>query len=82
VLAFLPGAGEIPPRNERSTAWMRRCAVVRRTPFAEQERALRPSSTGRRKVILSTSVAETSLTIDGIEAVVDSGWSRRSRFDP
>jgi ATP-dependent helicase HrpB len=51
-------------------------------PVAAQDRALAPVTRGRRKIVLSTSVAETSLTIDGVDAVVDSGWSRHARFDP
>jgi ATP-dependent helicase HrpB len=49
---------------------------------AEQEAALSPSAKGERKVILSTSVAETSLTIEGVKVVIDSGLSRVPRFDP
>ncbi|MCL1856660.1 MAG: DEAD/DEAH box helicase, partial [Kiritimatiellaeota bacterium] len=48
----------------------------------DQDAALRPSPPGRRKVVLATSIAESSLTIDGIGAVVDSGWMRVSRFSP
>lgn len=51
-------------------------------PPAVQEAAFAPAAEGTRKVILSTSIAETSLTIDGIRVVVDSGLSRESRFDP
>lgn len=82
ILAFLPGAGEI-----------RRCAealadlagldvrpLYGELPFADQERAIVPG--GRRRVVLATNVAETSLTIEGIGAVVDSGFERRPRFDP
>ena len=48
---------------------------------AEQRAAIRPDPEGRRKVILATSIAETSLTIDGVRIVVDSGLARRPRFD-
>ena len=86
ILAFLPGAGEI-----------RRCAdlLAGRTPAdaevfplagtlsrREQEQALAPSAPGRRKVVLATDVAETSLTIEGVRIVVDSGLQRRPRYDP
>ncbi len=49
---------------------------------AAQDAALRPGKPGRRKVVLATSIAETSLTIDGVGAVVDSGLMRVPRFDP
>jgi ATP-dependent helicase HrpB len=51
-------------------------------PPAEQDRALRPDPAGRRKVVLATSIAETSLTIDGVRVVVDAGLSRVPRFSP
>ncbi len=82
VLAFLPGAGEI-----RACAnLLRRLAATAADavelhplyadlPFEEQERALLPGS--RRKVVLATSIAETSLTIEGVRTVVDSGLARR-----
>ena len=84
VLCFLPGEGEI-----------RRCAEELRDldgvavmplygamPKEEQDRVLIPLSDGRRKVVLATSIAETSLTIEGVTAVVDSGLMRVSRFSP
>ena len=49
---------------------------------AAQERALAPAPSGRRKIVLATSIAETSLTIDGIRQVVDGGLARTARFDP
>ncbi|GAC1590939.1 MAG: ATP-dependent helicase HrpB [Acidimicrobiales bacterium] len=91
VLAFLPGAAEIRTteqflRNDYSPALSAACADVLtlygRMASAAQDEALRPASAGRRKVILATSVAETSLTIDGVRVVVDSGLVRTSRFDP
>ena len=48
--------------------------------FAEQERAIRPAD--RRKVVLATNIAETSLTIEGVKVVVDSGYCRRPRYNP
>ena len=87
VLVFLPGAGEIrrvedvARRAPRQAAW---CV----TPLYgmlerdAQDRALFPDRDGRRKVVLSTSIAETSLTIEGIRVVVDSGLSRVPRFSP
>ena len=50
--------------------------------LAEQGRAVRPDPRGRRRVILATTIAETSITIEGISAVIDCGWKRAPRFDP
>ena len=47
-----------------------------------QDAAVAAAAPGRRKVVLATALAESSLTIDGIEVVIDAGWSRVSRFDP
>lgn len=84
-LVFLPGAGEI-----------RRCAgalagLAAETglavlplhgdlPSADQDRVLAPSD--RRRIILSTNVAESALTLEGVSAVIDSGWKREARYDP
>ena len=51
-------------------------------PLSEQRRALLPDPQGRRKVVLATSIAETSLTIEGVRVVVDGGQSRTQQFDP
>lgn len=51
-------------------------------PFKKQQEAILPSSSGLRKIVLATSIAETSLTIEGITTVVDSGYSRVPKFDP
>ncbi|WP_462322626.1 ATP-dependent RNA helicase, partial [Halochromatium sp.] len=51
-------------------------------PLSEQDRALRPAPDGRRRVVLATDIAETSLTIEGIEVVIDSGLTRKPRFQP
>ncbi len=86
VLVFLPGAAEI-RRVETSLCDDPACAGVRVLPLlgelpqAEQERALRPSAAGERKVVLATSIAETSLTIEGVRVVIDGGLMRRARFD-
>ena len=48
----------------------------------EQDAALKPARPGRRKIVLATNIAETSLTIDGVRIVVDAGLERRSLFDP
>lgn len=87
VLVFLPGAGEI-RRVEKLLTEAGGMPGTDVHPLygdlspAAQDSALAPAKPGRRKVILSTSIAETSLTIEGIGVVIDSGWSRRPRFDP
>ena len=87
VLAFLPGAGEIrrvvEALSERLPA--DRCVVLPLygdLPSAAQDAVLRPDPHGRRKIVIATNLAETSLTIDGVRIVVDSGHERRNRFDP
>jgi ATP-dependent helicase HrpB len=85
VLAFLPGVGEI-QRSAEALAGLaaeQGLAVLPLygdLPAERQDAVLRPSS--RRKVVLATNVAETSITVDGVTAVVDSGAVRRLRFDP
>ncbi|MEM7742538.1 MAG: ATP-dependent helicase HrpB [Pseudomonadota bacterium] len=80
VLVFLPGAGEI-----RRTANLLEDAEAEirplygALPFAEQQAALRPSD--RRRVVLATSIAETSLTVPGVRVVIDSGFARRAEVD-
>ena len=87
ILVFLPGTGEI-RRAERSVTELdaaRGCAILPLygdLPLAEQDKAVRRDPAGRRKIILATSIAETSLTIDGVRVVVDSGLKRSPRFDP
>lgn len=85
VLAFLPGVGEIARVQERLATLGDSIAVLplhgTLTP-PEQRAAIRRDPGGRRKVILATSIAETSLTIDGVRIVVDSGLARRARYDP
>ncbi|MFB0873719.1 MULTISPECIES: ATP-dependent helicase HrpB [unclassified Sphingobium] len=81
LLAFLPGVAEI----ERTAERIEGVAEVHRLHGsldpAAQRAAIRPSREGRRKVILATSIAETSLTIEGVRIVVDSGLARRPRYD-
>jgi ATP-dependent helicase HrpB len=85
ALVFLPGEGEI--RRVESLLKGQLPAGCLLTPlfgamdFKAQQAAIAPIKTGR-KVVLATSIAETSLTIDGITIVVDAGRARRARFDP
>ncbi len=87
VLVFLPGTAEINRALEaiQAKAEALSCAVFALhgslTP-AEQDLALRSHAGGRRKIILSTAIAETSLTIEGVQIVVDAGLSRRPTFEP
>jgi ATP-dependent helicase HrpB len=87
VLAFLPGAGEIRAVAGKLTRLASQepfliCPLYGDLDRADQERAILPDPEGRRRVVLATSIAETSLTIEGVTTVVDSGWSRVPRFDP
>lgn len=87
VLAFLPGAAEI-RRTESALASRALGEDVRVVPLfgamraAAQDEAILPARPGTRKVVLATSIAETSLTIEGVHIVVDSGLSRVSSFSP
>ncbi len=84
VLVFLPGAGEI-ARVAQALRLGPEVDVVPlygSLPFKAQMQALEPPAQGRRKVVLATSIAETSLTIPDVRVVVDGGRSRRPRFDP
>jgi ATP-dependent helicase HrpB len=82
ILAFLPGSGEIKRccrlLNDLNTEVALR-PLYGGLPFADQESAILPGED--RRVVLATNVAETSLTIEGIEVVVDSGWEKRARYD-
>ncbi|QUS34963.1 ATP-dependent helicase HrpB [Falsirhodobacter algicola] len=78
ILVFLPGEGEIRRVQSQLSGDVR--ALFGAMDFAAQRAALAPSA-GRR-IILATSIAETSLTIPGIRVVVDAGRARRARFDP
>jgi ATP-dependent helicase HrpB len=87
VLVFLPGMAEI-RRAERQLLQRLDPARIEVHPLhgelppARQQAALLPSATGRRKVVLASAVAETSLTIEGVTAVVDSGLARRAVWSP
>lgn len=84
ILAFLPGAGEIKQLQAFLKPKLPNDLDIRplygAMSFDEQQKAILPSQ--RRKLILATSIAETSLTIKDIRIVIDSGLTRRSRFDP
>ena len=86
VLVFLPGAGEQRRVAERlhgdAMTGVRVHTLHGSMPLAEQDAALAPAPMGTRKVVLSTSVAETSLTVAGVRVVVDCGLSRVPRYDP
>ncbi len=88
VLAFLPGQAEIRRTAERLAERLSDVPEVDLAPLygaldrAEQDRAVRPSPTGRRKVVLATAIAETSLTIEGVRVVVDSGLARVPVYEP
>lgn len=86
VLVFLPGVAEI--RRLAAALASNVPPDVDLAPLygdlapAAQDAAIAPAPPGRRKLVLATSIAETSLTIEGVRVVVDSGWGRRPRFDP
>jgi ATP-dependent RNA helicase HrpB len=87
VLAFLPGAAEI-RRTQNLLREKIQDASVEVVPLygalesAVQDRAIAPAPSGQRKVVLATSIAETSLTIEGVRIVVDSGMARVPRYEP
>jgi ATP-dependent helicase HrpB len=87
VLAFLPGAAEI-RRTQNFLAERVQDASIEIVPLfgaldaGVQDRAIQPAPKGQRKVVLATSIAETSLTIEGVRIVVDSGVARVPRYEP
>src|SRR6476659_8626131 len=87
ALVFLPGAGEIRRTEELLKERVRDAAIDIVGLFGaldarEQDRAISPSPAGRRKVVLATSIAETSITIEGVRVVVDCGLARVPRYEP
>ena len=86
LLVFLPGAGEIARAEEMLRGELSGDVVVMplhgSLDATSQDRAIKPEARGRRKIVLATSIAETSLTIDGVRIVIDTGVSRVPRFDP
>jgi ATP-dependent helicase HrpB len=85
ILAFLPGGREI--RNAQRVLEARLAGRVHLFPLygdlpaAEQDAALQPARDGRRKIILATNIAQTSLTVEGVRTVLDGGYARVARFD-
>ena len=87
VLVFLPGQREIQHclAAISATSWgpdLELCPLHGNLPLTSQTRAIRRASQPGGKVVLATSIAESSLTLEGVTLVIDSGLSRRSRFDP
>ena len=87
LLVFLPGQGEILRTRDLLAERLRRPDVDLAPLYgamdpADQDRAISPPPAGRRKVVLATSIAETSLTIEGVRVVIDAGQARVPRYDP
>ncbi|MBY0565013.1 MAG: ATP-dependent helicase HrpB [Hyphomonadaceae bacterium] len=87
ALVFLPGVREIERTVEALRASLTDTTVDVRPLYgamsaADQDAAIAPAPAGRRKVVLATSIAETSLTIDGVRIVIDAGLARRPRYEP
>ncbi len=87
VLVFLPGQRELRLCHDAiaATGWghnLELCLLHGNLPLAEQSQAIRRATGPSGKVVLATAIAESSLTIEGVGLVIDSGLSRRSRFDP
>lgn len=87
ILAFLPGQGEIRRVEERLRERVSDTGVILAPLYgamdmAAQDRAVQPAKAGERKVVLATSIAETSLTIEGVRVVIDCGLARVPRFEP
>ena len=88
ILCFLPGIGEIRRVEEKIRSGMILpdntilCPLYGDLDKKEQDAAIRPAPLGKRKIVLATSIAESSITIGSITVVIDSGLSRKSVFDP
>jgi ATP-dependent helicase HrpB len=84
VLAFLPGVGEIERTRERLAERLPDVPILPlhgQVDPAAQRAAIRRDPQGRRRIVLATAIAETSITLDGVSVVVDAGLSRRAEFD-
>ncbi|MCZ8259700.1 MAG: ATP-dependent helicase HrpB [Beijerinckiaceae bacterium] len=87
ILAFLPGQGEIEGVRQRLAESglppdIDLCPLHGTLEPALQDAAIRPAPAGRRKIVLATSIAETSITIEGVRVVIDSGLRRVPRYEP
>lgn len=93
VLVFLPGQAEIRRVHRELEDWLKRESAERRSDILlcplygelslnEQRIAIEPAPIGKRKVVLATNLAETSITIEGVRIVIDAGLERVPRFDP
>ena len=87
LLVFLPGQAEIlrlagKLEESRNDPSVEICPLYGAMERAAQDRAIRPAPEGRRKIVLATSIAETSITIDGVRVVIDCGLVRAPRFEP
>jgi ATP-dependent helicase HrpB len=86
LLVFLPGEADIRRTADRLESVVPASADIRplygNLPLEEQDAAIRPSIDQRRKIVLATSIAETSLTIEGVTSVIDSGLIKRPRWSP
>ncbi|WP_420549807.1 ATP-dependent helicase HrpB [Curvivirga sp.] len=87
ILTFLPGEGEIRKVEAelKQLKLPQNCFIAPlfgAMPLAEQDKAIRPTSADQRKIVLSTNIAETSLTINGIRVVIDSGYRRIAKYNP
>ncbi len=82
ILAFLPGEGEIRRVQAMLDVPAEVLPLYGAMDFKAQRAALQPQGGGRRRIVLATAIAETSLTIPDVKVVVDAGRARRARFDP
>jgi ATP-dependent helicase HrpB len=87
ILAFLPGQSEIRRTEERLRERIDPATTILAPLYGaldrrEQDQAIEPAPPGKRKIVLATSIAETSLTIEGVRVVIDCGTARVPRFDP
>ena len=84
ILAFLPGVGEIERTRERLAEKLPQALVLPlhgQVEASAQRAAIKRDPQGRRRIVLASAIAETSLTLDGVSVVVDAGLSRRAEFD-
>lgn len=85
VLVFFPGQGELMKCEEILRKKLRNFAIhplYGQLPYGKQYAAIMPNREGKRKVVLATSIAETSLTIEGVKIVVDTGFGRTQKWEP